>query len=220
LPLCISESDAPPLSDIDLFLDSYGEIDDKEREYWRSILRDQFHFRPRKPSRFLRDGEIIQFDNVTVEVIGAPGHTPGHIALLFKEPEVLFLADYDLTGFGPWYGDVHSSIEKTIESVNRLRNVPAKVWLACHETGIYEEAPRDLWDRYLAVIGEREKKILDLLSKPRTFGEIVGAWIFYGKPLEPKSFWEFGERLHMKKHLEKLINEGVIETDGTKYFKK
>ena len=59
-----------------------------------------------------------------------------------------------------------------------------------------------------------------LLVKPRTFAEIVGAWIFYGKPREPKFLREFGERLHMKKHLEKLMNEEVVEMDGDRYFKK
>jgi hydroxyacylglutathione hydrolase len=53
LPLCISEPDAPPLSDLDLFLDSYGELSTEERAYWKAVLLEQFHFRPRKPARFL-----------------------------------------------------------------------------------------------------------------------------------------------------------------------
>ena len=219
LPLCISEPDAPPLSDLDLFMDSYGEMRKEEREYWRAILLEQFHFRPRKPVRFLENREIINFDNVTVEVIGVPGHTPGHIALLFKEPGVLFMADYDLTRFGPWYGDKNSSIEDTIESVNRLRNISAKVWITSHETGVFEEEPGYLWDQYLDVITEREKKLLKLLEKPQTFKDIVGAWIIYGRPREPKEFYEFGERSHMQKHLEKLMNQGVVAIKGERYYK-
>ena len=219
LPLCISEPDAPPLSDLDLFMDSYGEMYVEERDYWRTILLEQFHFRPRKPVRFLENREIINFDNVTVEVIGAPGHTPGHIALLFREPGVLFMADYDLTKFGPWYGDKNSSIEDTIESVNRLRNITANVWITCHETGVFEEEPGYLWDQYLDVINEREKKLLKLLEQPQTFKDIVGAWIIYGRPREPKAFYEFGERSLMKKHLEKLMNQGIVAMKRETYYK-
>jgi glyoxylase-like metal-dependent hydrolase (beta-lactamase superfamily II) len=219
LPLYISELDAPPLSDVDLFIDSYGEISDEEREFWRTELKEKFHFRPREPAGFLKGGKIIHFDSVTVEIIGAPGHTPGHLALFFREPRVLFMGDYDLTKFGPWYGDVHASIEDTFQSITRLRDIPAKVWLTGHERGIFEEEPGPLWDQYLGVIVERERKLLGLLKEPRTLADIVGAWIVYGKPREPKAFYEFGERLHMKKHLEKLMKEGVVSLDGERYHR-
>jgi glyoxylase-like metal-dependent hydrolase (beta-lactamase superfamily II) len=200
-------------------MDAYGELSAEEHDYWRATLLEQFHFRPRKPVRFLGNGEIINLDNVTVEVMGAPGHTPGHIALLFREPGVLFMADYDLTKFGPWYGDKNSSIADTIESVNRLRNIPANVWITSHETGVFEKEPGDLWDQYLDVINEREQKLLKLLEKSQTFKDIVGAWIVYGRPREPKAFFEFGERSHMQKHLEKLMNQGVVAIKGERYFK-
>ena len=219
LPFRIMEIDAPPLSDLDLFISSYGEIDETEKEYWRILLKEQFHFKPRTPSSFLKDGDAFHFGGLTIEVIAAPGHTPGHIALWFKEPEVLFLADYDLTKFGPWYGDKDSSIEDTINSVRRLKKIPAKIWLTCHETGIFEEAPDALWDRYLGVIDQREMKLLEVLKEPRAFDDIVNSWIIYGKPREPESFFKFGERLHMKKHLEKLIKEGIIVKTGDMYSK-
>jgi len=218
LPLCVSEKDAAPLSDLDDFLDSYGMDNGDERRYWRDILIDQFHFHPRKPARFLKGGEIIQLGDITVEVISTPGHTPGHLSFFFREFGVLFMGDYDLTRFGPWYGDVYSSIEETIRSMERLRRIPAKVWLTSHETGIFEDEPGEIWDQYLSVIAERERKLLDLLEIPRTLEEIVGAWIIYGKPREPKAFFEFGERVHMKKHLEKLMKEEVVVKEEEKYF--
>ena len=66
LPLCISEQDAPPLSDLELFMDSYG-ISDDSRDYWRSFFKKQFHFRPRKPMRFLQGGETIHLGAVFSE---------------------------------------------------------------------------------------------------------------------------------------------------------
>jgi hydroxyacylglutathione hydrolase len=127
-----------------------------------------------------------------------------------REPGVIFLGDYDLTPFGPWYGDAVSDIEATIASVNRLRTVPARVWVAAHEHGVFESDPGELWDRHLGIIYEREARLLDLLAVPRKMDEIVDARILYGKKREPKEFFDFGERSHMGKHLERLMRQGVV----------
>jgi hydroxyacylglutathione hydrolase len=219
VPLYISEPDAPPLSDLELFLDSYGMDDQDDRRYWQSLLKKDFHFHPRQPYKFLQDESIIDLGPVSVKVIATPGHTPGHLSFFFREPELLFLGDYDLSRFGPWYGDVNSSIEATISSVKLLRKIPAKTWLASHETGIFEETPGEIWDQYLNVIAERENKLLDLLDEPQSLEDIIDAWIIYGKPKEPKAFFEFGERVHMKKHIEKLMNQGVVAMEKEKYYR-
>ncbi|MDQ1336158.1 MAG: hydroxyacylglutathione hydrolase [Thermodesulfobacteriota bacterium] len=217
LPLLISEPDEPPLTDLDVFMDAYGMEDADEREYWRSALKEQFHYRPRRATRFLRNGDIIRLKTGDVEVLATPGHTPGHLSFFFQAHGALLLGDYDLTRFGPWYGDRGSSIQETILSVNRLRDVPAYIWLSSHEQGVFEEDPGDRWDQYVAVIHEREKKLVQRLQTPRTLQDIVEAWIIYGRPREPKAFFEFGERVHMKKHLEKLMNEGRVVKDGPYY---
>lgn len=219
LPLWISERDAPPLSDVEVFLDSYGMENDDYRNYWKTVLREQFHYRPRKPTQFLKGGEIIDLGVVRVEVISTPGHTPGYLSFFFQEPEVLFMGDYDLTKFGPWYGDVDGSIEETIDSVKRLRNIPAKVFLTSHETGVFMETPGKLWDDYLNIINKREEKLLEFLDRPRTLEEIVGAWIVYGREREPKAFFELGERATMKKHLERLIRLGIVFQEGDRFIK-
>jgi hydroxyacylglutathione hydrolase len=218
-PLWISERDAPPLSDLDSFMDAYGMDQADERAFWREILVKDFHFRPHTPAGFLQEGTELSVGGVIIEALSTPGHTPGHTAFFFKEQGVLFMGDYDLTKFGPWYGDVESSIEQTIASIRRLRSMPAKVWIAGHEAGLFEADPGELWERYLDVITVREEKLLGLLKQPRTLDDIVGAWIIYGRPREPKAFFAFGERAHMKKHLEKLMREGIVRLEGERYVR-
>jgi hypothetical protein len=133
---------------------------------------------------------------------------------------VLFIGDYDLNKFGPWYGDLRSSIEETIDSVNLLRKIPAKLFLTSHETGVFAREPGKLWDDYLGVIHDRERKLLDFLTKPKTMEEIVGAWMVYGRQREPKAFFEFGERALMKKHLDRLIRSGRVFQEEDRYVKK
>ena len=219
-PLWISALDASPISDIDNFMDAYGMDQADERAYWREILVKDFHFRPRTPKGFLTEGTERSAGGPAIEILSTPGHTPGHTAFFFKEQGVLFMGDYDLTKFGPWYGDVESSIEETTASIRRLRNIPAKVWIAGHETGLFESDPGELWERYLDVISVREEKLLELLKQPRTLDDVVEACIIYGKPREPKSFFEFGERVHMKKHLEKLMREEIVKRDGERYVRQ
>jgi len=220
LPLWISDKDSPPLSSVEIFLDWYGMDNNDYRKYWRQMLKEEFHFESRKPMQFLQGGQTIDLGMVTVDVISTPGHTPGHLAFFFQEPGVLFMGDYDLTKFGPFYGDVYASIEETIDSINRLKRIPAKVFLTSHETGVFMGDPGKLWDDYLEVINERERKLVELLNKPRTMKEIVGTWIVYGREREPKAFFEFAEQALMKKHLERLIRLGSVFQEEGRYIRK
>ncbi|MEW6138049.1 MAG: MBL fold metallo-hydrolase [Thermodesulfobacteriota bacterium] len=214
--LWISRFDAEPLQSLDKFFDAYG-MNDEERIPWTNTMYELFHFKPRFADRFVEDRELLNLGGVTAEVIHTPGHTPGHISLYFPEEGVLFLGDYDLTPFGPWYGDVNSDIDGVIASVNKLRGIQAKVWIACHGQGIIESDPAELWDPYLRVIDKREMRLLDLLKEPKTIPEIVEARIVYRKKREPKEFYDFGERAIMGKHLERLLKRGTVVLEDGKY---
>jgi len=220
LPLWVGRQAAPPLTDVETFLDWYN-MDHPEnlhlRDMWRTILAQQFHFTPRKPARLLDDGEMIELDDIRVRVIGSPGHTPGHVSFWFPDHEVLFLGDYDLTPFGPWYGDRHSSIEQTLASADILRHLPAETWFACHETGVFYGDTQKLWDDYLSVVDLREEKLVEYLKHPRTMEEIIHQWIVYGKAREPVDFFVFGERSIMGKHLEGLVGRGAVIRDGERF---
>ena len=217
VPLLISEHDAPQLSDLESFLDGYGIEKKDHRQVWRDIVINQFHFQPRKPARFLKGGQQVRQKGLTIDIIHTPGHTPGHLCFFFKEPGVLFLGDYDLTAFGPWYGDRNSSIQETISSIKRLKEIPATIWLTCHETGIFEKDPGDLWDQYLAVIDYREQRLLDFLNQPRTMADIVDAWIVYQRPREPKEFYALTEEMIMQKHLDLLVSNSMVVNEGESY---
>lgn len=220
LPLRLHPADAPPLASMDAFLDAYGIADPAFRRDFACILETRFHFRSRLPRADLTDGLTLSLDSVTVDVIHTPGHTPGHLCFFFRQPGVLFLGDYDLTPFGPWYGDRDSSIAQTISSIERLRQIPARVWLAGHETGVFTEAPDDPWDDYLAVIGRREAALGRFLAMPRRLEEIVDQWIVYRKAREPIDFFRFAEAAIIRKHLERMMQVGIVrpEKDGYRFL--
>lgn len=214
--LWISEKDAVPLSSLVAFFDAYG-MNPEERQAWIPIMDKAFHFKPRKPHRVFNGKSIIDLGGITVETIPTPGHTPGHCALFFPEQGILFLGDYDLSKFGPWYGDRDSDIDAVVASVNRLRAIHAQIWITAHEQGVFPQEPADLWDKYLAVIDRREQKLIDILKEPRSLNDIVEARIIYGRKREPAIFYDFGERSMMLKHLERLIRVGSVQFDGINY---
>jgi glyoxylase-like metal-dependent hydrolase (beta-lactamase superfamily II) len=215
----ISERDFPPLTNMEIFLDWYGIKEEQLRALWKNIMLNNFNYRPQQEASFLKDEETIDLGSFPVQVIATPGHTPGHLSLFFPDEETLFLGDYDLTSFGPWYGDVYSSIEQTIESIRRLKSIPARRWIASHNTGFFAENPARLWDDYENVIYQREDRIINFLKEPKTLEEILDAWLIYGKPREPKEFFEFNERALVGKHIEHLERHRKITLDKNKYVK-
>lgn len=213
----ISKRDFPPLTDLKIFLDWYAILGDAQRNYWEKIMLESFDYRPRQTACFIEDDQFMDLGGLSVQVIATPGHTPGHLSFYFPEEELLFLGDYDLTSFGPWYGDVASSIDDTIRSIHRLKNISASRWVAAHNTGVFETNPGPLWDLYEGVIYERESKLLAALEKPKTLDEICACWIIYGKPREPKEFFEFNEKVMIGKHLEYALHTGRIVLDNGSY---
>jgi glyoxylase-like metal-dependent hydrolase (beta-lactamase superfamily II) len=218
VPIWVSAADAPQLADMELLLDSYSAFGEM-RDYFRKILEEQFHFHPRTADRLLKEGDCIDAGSVTIQIIHTPGHTPGHLSFLFSDPRILFLGDYDLTPFGPWYGDAQSSIEETIRSVARLKSIPADIWLTAHEDGIFEENPGRLWQEYLEVINIREKKLIHLLDHPHTLEEIARSYIVYKKPRQPEKFYLFNERVIMEKHVVRLLQKGLIVLDQDRFMR-
>lgn len=217
LPLRMHPLDAAPLTGLDTFLDAYDMEAPALRAQFGRMVESLFHFRPRRPAGDLTDGLPLELATVTVDVLHTPGHTPGHLCFFFREPAVLFLGDYDLTAFGPWYGDRDSSIERTAKSVARLRRVPARVWLTGHETGVFTDGDENRWDRYLAVIDRREAELAGFLSTPRTLAEIVDRWIVYRKAREPIDFYRFAEGAIIGKHLARMVGSGAVTVENGRY---
>ena len=104
-------------------------------------MHEVFHFKSRAPHRVIGTDEVIDLGGVTVEVVHTPGHTPGHMALLFRKLKVRFGHD-DLTFFGPWYGDANSDIDEVLASMEKLRTIPARTWLTSHGDGAFQRSWR------------------------------------------------------------------------------
>ena len=215
--LWMHQAELPPMSDLDRFMEWYGITDPQEITVMKEVMRKQFNYKERVPDRTFNDGDILEAGSTRIQVVHTPGHTPGHCCFYFPGEKVLFLADIDLTKIGPWYGDRYSDIDTFIRSVEKVRKIPAEVYITAHEDGVIEGDPGEMWDKYLHVIEVREEKLRVLIKEPRSIEEIVEARIVFGKPREPKLFYDLGERLTMLKHLERMMRRSEAERVGDKY---
>lgn len=208
-----SEEDAPVLGSMDLLLSRYGLTGTESEPFFRNLFLDKFRFVPRAVSRRIADRERIRFGRRTEAVaIVAPGHTPGHLCLYFPSEGILFLADYDLSPFGPWYGDEPGGIGQFQRSARMLAQVGAQTHVVSHEEPIHRGDITRKMEAYLFLIDRREAALREFLAVPRTKQEIVARRIVYGKE-RPGPWFDYGEWALMEKHLLGMIerNEAVLE---------
>ena len=216
----VHEADAHVFKDVQSLIDCYGkEINEAERQQWADFLIHSCHYMPRRSDHFLRHGEVVEFGEVRMEIVHTPGHTPGHCAFYFPQERILFTSDLDLVEAGPYYADVASSLEDTIESLNLLKSYPCDIYLTSHGKGVYK-GDKIYIDRYLACIRQREEVLIEFLRiAPRTLDDITDHGIIYGPKKAFLGPWDLSmsERCMMEKHLDSLKGRGLVCQEG-KYF--
>ncbi len=211
-----TEADAPALESFEVLLDRYGVTGSEWAPFFRKLLSEKFSYRPRTIARRIVDGERIRFGRIEAIAVIAPGHTPGHLCLLFPSDGILFLADYDLSDFGPWYGDRPGSIESFRRSSNLLAGIGAHVNVVSHESPVHRGDIRPKVAAYLSRIDRREESLRKFLRQPRSRLEIIQRRIVYGEG-HPGPWFDYGEWALLFKHLEGMIARREAVCEGDRY---
>jgi glyoxylase-like metal-dependent hydrolase (beta-lactamase superfamily II) len=210
-------SDAPCFRSLDSMAEWVGVKGTKYEKAWKASLIETFHFRERTTVKELEDGTNLNLGSVTIQFLHFPGHTPGLTGFLVPELDILFLADMELSPFGPWYHNKKASIQRIIDSVEKIRRIPAKYYIPSHGKEIFRGNIGPRLDRYLENIYSRERKILEALSVPRTLDELASLSLISGFRLSRRLVWYLFERNMVEKHLERLLAQEKISQSGEKY---
>jgi len=218
LPLHIHPLDAPALRSIDTILNYYS-MSEAVNEMWKPIMVEKFHYQPRDRFVDLHDGQVFDFGHTRMRIMHLPGHTGGHCCFFFETEGLLFLGDWDLTWFGPVYADTTSSLEATIHSLQHIRSLGANTLVSFHEVGICQDDQEGMITRYLDIVYERERLLLEFLTSPRTLEEIVKRRIIYRKEYLDVVWVDAVEKNSMLLHLQKLMNEGRVARDEERYWR-
>jgi hypothetical protein len=83
---------------------------------------------------------------------------------------------------------------------------------------MFEKDPGNLWGQYLAVINQRESRLLNFLSKPNTMTDIVQEGIVYQRPRQPEEFYALTEEMIMRKHLDLHVSNSMVVKAGEPRF--
>ncbi|MDI9642572.1 MAG: MBL fold metallo-hydrolase [Archaeoglobales archaeon] len=165
----------------------------------------------RKVNEFIEEGEVLKFGNKEIEVIHTPGHSAGHCCFLL-EGKILYLADIDLTSFGPWYGCVDCDLQEFLDSIDKLLKIAKSVEIAVpsHGEPVKGENLQEKLLKYREKIFERERKIIEALKSGI---DPVGKGIIYRKLPEPAEIYKNFEKIMIEKHLKKLNLKSLSSAD-------
>ena len=176
---------------------------------WKKTVVSQFHFTARPDARGFRDGDVFDLGGARVRVIHAPGHTRGHCLFHVEPDDLVYLADIDLSSFGPYYGDAWSELEDFERTLEAVRKLDARWYATFHHVGVLDgrEAFLERFDRFTAVIADRERRLLEYLAEPHSMAEIAQHRFVY-RPQDSVPFAEAVERRSMSQHVSRLLRAG------------
>jgi len=209
--ICSHKFDAPTIRSVRKLKELYGSSEPEATKFIDSLIEEHFKLGDSRVDLEFEDDYVFDLGSTKLEVIHTPGHSSGHCCFSIPSERLVFLADVDLSTFGPWYGCLDCDIDQFIESIERVRNLQFEVAVTSHKGIIHgHKALEEKLTVYLTKISEREEKLLDFLSEKRSIDEIVDKAIIYGRFPEPKAVFKLFERTMMEKHLERLIREKVV----------
>jgi glyoxylase-like metal-dependent hydrolase (beta-lactamase superfamily II) len=212
VPWHVHEADLPGLQSFAGFMEIYGFDDPAIVAGWEKAVREQFHYQERADALPFQDGDVFELGGpVRVHIVHTPGHTRGHSALLVEPEGILYLGDIDLSSFGPYYGDAWSDLEDFERSLARVREIETRHYATFHHIGVVDRPTYlERLERYAAVIGDREQRLLAYLAEaPRSLQEI-GRHRFVYRPKDPVLYAEPVERHSMAQHITRLIRQGRV----------
>jgi glyoxylase-like metal-dependent hydrolase (beta-lactamase superfamily II) len=217
-PVHVHRADRLGLQSLDGLMTIYG-LPPQIDAAWRRDVVEKYHYRARPDALVYEDGDRFEVGGASVQAIHLPGHTRGHSGFLIEPDGVMFLADVDLTGFGPYYGDAWSSLDDFERTIQRCREIEADTYVTFHHKGIVHGRKEvlGLLDAYQAVIARREQALLKFLAEPHTLDEMVAHRFVY-RPHVTLLFAEAVERRSAELHLERLIRHGLVtQPDPNRY---
>lgn len=220
-PWHLHEADLPGLRSLDGMMAIYG-YPAAQLESFRRVVVEQFHYRARPDAQGFADGAVFELGGgVRVRVLHAPGHTRGHCFFWIEPDDVLYLADVDLSSFGPYYGDAWSDLEDFERTLARLRGLRPRHWATFHHVGVLSDADeaRARIERFAAKIADREERLLAFLrGGPHDLGAIARHRFVY-RPEDDVSWAEPVERRSMEQHVARLLAAGRLrEVEPGRYL--
>ncbi|WP_153502574.1 MBL fold metallo-hydrolase [Cumulibacter manganitolerans] len=213
LDVRVHPADLEAVRDLDAFF-AEGGYDEPE---FRQELVERYAHGPIPQAAPLGE-DAIDLGGVQIVPVHLPGHTAGHCGFLIEPDGVFFTADVDLSSFGPFYGDARASLSDMRSSLHRASQIDAAVYSTYHhkqevrDRAVYAE----LLGAFAGVLDARADRVLDLLDRPSTAGDLVGRGVVY-RPGKVPTYAATSELKMAQLHLDELVEQGRIVREEDRY---
>jgi glyoxylase-like metal-dependent hydrolase (beta-lactamase superfamily II) len=168
-----------------------------DRSYYKSIGR---------VSRVYSGGDVLSFGSETIEITHIPGHSDSMCCFYFPNNSLCYVSDYNvLTEWGPWYGGEDSNIQELVKSAEKIKDIRANHFVTSHDPMLLER--KDFFKylkKFLAIIDQRNDRILQMIADGMDFSEISTCGLFYNKKYLSHPWVQIWEIMMLIKHLEYL----------------
>lgn len=121
------------------------------------------HDRSFAPQRQWFDGDVIDCEEYSLQLLHTPGHVSNHICYLLEQEQLLFTGDHVLQGTTSVILPPDGDMSAYLNSLQRLQNFPLRA-LAPGHGGIMTE-PADELEKLIAHRLRREKKVITRLDE-------------------------------------------------------
>jgi len=155
---------------------------------------------------------------ITLETIHTPGHTPGHLSFFIPEHDLLFSGDIDLTPFGPFYGHDFADIDDFLASIEKLKQIDAKMVVSGHAGPFNDKLP-ERFRKYGEAIHRRDRLLMEKLSRPKSIEDFRGGNLFYKTYPDFPDLIRWFELVHIEKHLMRLKTMGKVRQKDDKWIR-
>ena len=181
---------------------------------WISLVIETPELRDFKTRNYFGREHVFDFGDTMMEAVFAPGHTDDHYCFYLPNEKFMLTTDIDLTSFGPWYANPESKIDAFIDSIKRVKNYDIETVISSH-LGVIRDDIYERFDQFLSVFKDRDEKILEFLSSPRSMEDFLEKALIYQKYPFATTILRFFEAEMVSKHLKRLMSKGlVIKKDG------
>ena len=157
------------------------------------------------PEKLLSDGDVLEEEEYSIEVIHTPGHASNHLCYLLKEEGLIFTGDHIMNGSTVVISPPDGNMKHYIQSLEKLKNYDLKTIAPGH--GELMKDPQLVAEWIVKHRLEREKKVSDAL---REAGEgtpdslVNKVYDDVDSSLFPIAKWS------LQAHLLKLADDGVV----------
>ncbi len=160
------------------------------------------------PDILLKDGDIINGMNWTIEAIHTPGHLSNHICFAYREEQSLFTGDHVMGWSTTIISPPDGNMADYLESLEKLRQRDDKIYYPTH--GLPIKNPKQFVTQLIGHRLRRDKEIKKAISGGAcTIDEIVG--VIYAM-IDKKLYLAASRTIFA--HLIRLVELGDVKCDG------